>query len=180
LVLVVLAVVVFVCLGQKVNQPKSSENSFIHLNQTNMKIESPVFGNNEPMPVKYTCKGENVNPPLKISEVPASTKSLALIIDDPDAPAGHWSHWVLWNINPQTTEITENSVPVDAIEGLTNFGKPGYDGPCPPSGTHRYFFYLFALDTTLNLDSRTQARDLEQAMQGHILAEAQLIGLVKH
>ena len=142
-----------------------------------MKLESSVFENNGNIPSKYTCDGENVNPPLEISEVPENTKSLVLIVDDPDAPMGTWVHWTVWNISPKTTEISENSVPEGAVEGITDFGKPGYGGPCPPSGTHRYFFKLYALDTTLDLGSSAKAKDIEKAMEGHILDKAELVGL---
>ena len=144
-----------------------------------MKIESPVFKNNELIPTKYTCQGEDINPPLKISAVPQSTKSLALIIDDPDAPVGTWVHWLLWNIPPETAEIGENSVPPGATEGQTDFGQPGYGGPCPPSGTHRYFFKLYALDTELSLAAGASKKELEAALRGHILEQAELIGLYK-
>ena len=142
-----------------------------------MKLESPVFENNGNIPSKYTCDGENVNPPLEISEVPENAKSLVLIVDDPDAPMGTWVHWTVWNISSKTTEISENSVPEGAVEGMTDFGKPGYGGPCPPSGTHRYFFKLYALDATLDLDSSDKAKDIEKAMEGHILDKAELVGL---
>jgi len=144
-----------------------------------MKIESPVFKNNELIPTKYTCQGEDVNPPLKISAVPQSTKSLALIIDDPDAPVGTWVHWLLWNIPTATAEIKENEVPPEAVEGQTDFGQPGYGGPCPPSGTHRYFFKLYALDTELSLAAGASKKELEAALRGHILEQAELIGLYK-
>jgi len=143
----------------------------------NMKIESPQFSQNGRIPSKYTCDGEDINPPLKISDVPKSAKSLVLIVDDPDAPMGTWVHWTVWNISPETREIQENSVPEGAVEGITSFGKKGYGGPCPPSGTHRYFFKLYALDTLLNLDSSAEVKDIEQAIEGHILEKAELIGL---
>lgn len=145
----------------------------------NMKIESPVFLDGQSIPARYTCDGENVNPALNISEVPEGTKCLVLIVDDPDAPVGTWVHWTAWNIAPQTTEIRENSVPEGAIEGVTGFGRPGYGGPCPPSGTHRYFFKLYALDMTLGLDGSAKAGDIEDLMEGHVLGQAQLMGLYR-
>ncbi len=145
----------------------------------NMQIQSSAFQEGEYIPSKYTCDGENISPTLKISGVPKESKSLALIVDDPDAPTGHWVHWVIWNINSETTEIPENSVPVEAVEGMTSFGRIGYGGPCPPSGTHRYFFKLYALDTELNLSSAADAKKLKKAMEGHILASVQLMGLYK-
>ncbi len=144
-----------------------------------LQITSPVFKNNESIPVKYTCDGEDINPPLLIENVPPEAKSLALIHDDPDAPMGTWVHWVLWNISPDTGEIKENSVPAGAQQGFNDFRKHDYGGPCPPSGTHRYFFKLYALDSLLDLSSNAKKGDLEKAMKGHILAQTQLIGLYK-
>jgi Raf kinase inhibitor-like YbhB/YbcL family protein len=142
-----------------------------------MKLTSPIFNNNQPIPSKYTCDGENVNPPLSISEVPENAKSLVLIVDDPDAPMGTWVHWTLWNIDPKITEIAENSVPLNAVQGKTSFGNNKYGGPCPPSGTHRYFFKLYALDNTLTLSSSSTKGDLEKAMEGHIIEKTELIWL---
>jgi len=102
-----------------------------------------------------------------------------LIVDDPDAPMGTWTHWTAWNIAPATAEIAENSVPAGAQEGATDFGRPGYGGPCPPSGTHRYFFKLYALDTELSLPTTAVKSDIEKVMAGHILAQTELIGLYK-
>ncbi len=141
-----------------------------------MKIESSAFQHNQFIPSQYTCQGQNINPQLTFSDVPQNTKSLVLIMDDPDATVGTWVHWTVWNINPQTKEITENNNFPGAIEGITNFGKPGYGGPCPPSGTHRYFFKLYALDTTLSIESKNSKEDLEEAMEGHILEKAELVG----
>lgn len=143
----------------------------------NMKIESTEFGNNEMIPVNYTCDGANINPQLTISDVPAATESLVLIVDDPDAPGGTWVHWTVWNIDPSITEIPENSVPMGAVEGITDFGETGYRGPCPPSGTHRYFFKLYALENTLELDNSAAVQDINEAMDGHILESAELVGL---
>lgn len=142
-----------------------------------MKIESPSFQNNKSIPKKYACDGEGVNPPLVFVDVRAKAKSLVLVVHDPDAPRGTWVHWTLWNIPPQTREIHENRVPEGAVEGLTDFGRPGYGGPCPPLGTHHYFFKLYALDTILIIPASTRAGDLEKAMSGHILDQAELIGL---
>jgi len=137
-------------------------------------ITSPAFENNKLIPKKYTCDGEDVNPPLSIEGVPEETKSLVLIVDDPDAPMGTWDHWIVWDI-PPTNKIGENTVP--GVEGLNNFRKHSYGGPCPPSGTHRYFFKVYALDTKLSLNSNSRKKDVEKAMNGHILAEGKLIGL---
>jgi len=141
-----------------------------------MDLTSPEFKNNEFIPKKFTCEGEDINPALIIKGVPAGTKSLALIIDDPDASIGTWVHWVVFNI-PLTEEIKENSVPGKL--GMTNSGKKDFHGPCPPSGTHRYFFKIYALDEMLNLDEGIRKGELEKAMKGHVLGEAQLIGLYK-
>jgi Raf kinase inhibitor-like YbhB/YbcL family protein len=144
-----------------------------------LQISSPVFKQNQMIPSKYTCDGADINPPLLIGNMPPEAKSLALIVDDPDAPAGTWVHWVLWNVDPKTTEIRENSVPSGAVQGLNDFKKHAYGGPCPPSGTHRYFFKLYALDTTLNLGPDTTKAALERAMKGHIVAQGELMGLYK-
>lgn len=141
-----------------------------------LSLKSTAFKNNDSLPSKYTCQGEDINPPLEINGVHPATKSLVLIMDDPDAPAGIWTHWTAWNIPPATTNIAENSKP-DGVEGTTSFGKPGYGGPCPPSGTHRYFFKLFALNTILDLPSSANKEDLEKAMKGYILDKTELIGL---
>ena len=142
-----------------------------------MKIASSAFENKQMIPSKYTCDGENINPPLQITEVPSNTQSLVLIVDDPDAPSGDWVHWLVWNINPETKLITENESPQGAIQGTNDFGKQNYGGPCPPSGIHHYQFKIYALDTTLNLPSSSRKKDLEKAMANHILDKDMLIGL---
>lgn len=138
-----------------------------------------MFTNNGFIPAKYTCDGDNVNPPFKFDDVPETAQSLTLIVDDPDAPAGDWVHWTVWNINPATRQIPEDSVPDGAREGLTDFGRAGYGGPCPPSGTHRYQFKLYALDVPLNLDHQSTKKDIERAMSGHVLEQTLLVGLYK-
>lgn len=144
--------------------------------QTSMRITSPAFAHGEEIPSRYTCDGENINPPFVFEDVPEEAKSLALISDDPDAPAGTWVHWTFWNLDPRTERIPEGARTLSAVEGKTSFGTPGYGGPCPPSGTHRYFFKLYALDTTLDLDASASKEDLLAAMEGHILARADLMG----
>lgn len=146
-----------------------------------MKLESSVFEHEGVIPAKYTCDGENINPPLKFSEVPESAKSLVLIMDDPDVPKlirpdGMWDHWLVWNIPPETTEIPGGQEP-NGVVGKNTRGTFGYRGPCPPDREHRYFFKFYALDTTLDLspDTATKA-DLEVAMQGHIMDQTELIG----
>lgn len=142
-----------------------------------MQLTSSAFQNNQSIPAKYTCDGENVNPPLTISDVPSTAKSLALIVDDPDAPAGNWVHWIIWNIKPDTTEIAENTGPSGAVQGTTDFGKAAWGGPCPPSGIHHYQFKLYALDTELQLLLSAKKSDLETAMINHTLEEATLVGI---
>jgi len=148
-------------------------------NMSEMKITSPAFVTNGYIPARFTCDGTDINPPLEIAHVSAEAKSLALIVDDPDAPVGMWVHWVVWNIDPATREIAEDTVPNGASQGKNDWKRNGFGGPCPPSGVHRYFFKLYALDTKLNLGAGTTKRDLEKAMQGHILAKAEMIGLYK-
>lgn len=142
-----------------------------------MRITSPTFNFHAFVPTKYTCDGNDINPPLEISNVPESAKSLALIMDDPDAPGGTWVHWTLWNIPPTTTVIPEKALPSGAIEGITSFGTPGYGGPCPPTNTHHYYFKLYALDTELDLPSSSDIKRLEMAMSDHIIGKTEHIGL---
>jgi len=142
-----------------------------------MKLTSPAFQHNQLIPAKYTCDGDNVNPPLHLSNVPADTKSLALIVDDLDAPMGTWTHWTWWNASPHTTEIAEHSVPPGAVQGATSFGTPGYGGPCPPSGTHRYHFRLYALNDIISLPATATVDQLNEAIAGHIIEHVDLVGL---
>lgn len=142
-----------------------------------LTLKSPAFENNSRIPEKYTCDGEDINPPLEISGTPENAQSLVLIVDDPDAPMGTWVHWTVWNIDPKTAEISEDSVPKEAIQGLTDFGQPGYGGPCPPSGTHRYFFKLYALNIKLDLPKNSNKAAVEKAMREYILTQTELIGL---
>jgi hypothetical protein len=141
-----------------------------------MKISSPDFSDSNMIPSKYTCQGDDVNPELVIKDCPEGTKTTALIVDDPDAPIGNWVHWVLYNM-PPNPQIEEDSVPGE--QGMNNFGRKDYGGPCPPSGTHRYFFKSYALDARLKLPEGAGKKDLESAMEGHILDRATLIGLYK-
>jgi Raf kinase inhibitor-like YbhB/YbcL family protein len=141
-----------------------------------MKISSPAFQENGKIPKEYTCDGQNGNPPLHFDGIPLKTQSLALIVDDPDAPAGVWTHWVMWNINRETRDIAGKAVPKGALEGVNSFKKSVYGGPCPPSGSHRYFFKLYALDTQLRLQPGATKSDLLKAMKGHVIAEAETMG----
>lgn len=141
-----------------------------------MKLESPAFAANESIPVQYTCDGQNISPPLSWDEVPAETESFALIVDDPDAPGETFVHWVLYNLPAETRQLPENVNNPGGFPGKNNFDTFGYGGPCPPSGTHRYFFKLYALNQTLELEAGVEKADLLRAMESHILATAELVG----
>ncbi|MBE0461547.1 MAG: YbhB/YbcL family Raf kinase inhibitor-like protein [Candidatus Aminicenantes bacterium] len=146
-----------------------------------IKITSPAFEEGGMIPEVYTCDGIDISPPLKWSSVPQGTKTLALICDDPDAPIGNWVHWVIYNIPGDISELPENIPPEQelangGIQGMNDFRKIGYGGPCPPGGTHRYFFRIYALDTELDLQPGATESQLLKAMEGHILAEGQLMG----
>lgn len=144
-----------------------------------MILESPAFENGGIIPKKYGYKNKNLSIPLKISEIPEGTKSLALIMDDPDAMGvvgKIWVHWVLWNISPNTKEIPENSISIDSVEGKTDFGEIGYGGPAPPDKEHTYIFKLYALDITLNLKQGSAKTEVEESMKEHIITETKLEG----
>ncbi|MGD8969904.1 MAG: YbhB/YbcL family Raf kinase inhibitor-like protein [Desulfobacterales bacterium] len=146
-----------------------------------LQLTSEAFSDGTMIPKRFTCDGEDVSPPLSWSALPAETGSLALICDDPDAPVGTWDHWVLFNIPATATGLPED-VPAKAIledgsvHGNNSWGRLGYGGPCPPGGTHRYFFKLYALDIALNLTSGATKSQLVSAMEGHILDQGQLMG----
>ncbi len=153
-------------------------------NKMEFKIFSSAFKEGELIPIKYTCDGLNISPPLNWTEPPKGTKSFALINDDPDAPIGEWVHWILFNIPADTRELKDDSsskhnLPKGTIEGMNDFRKNNYGGPCPPSGTHRYFFKLYALDLFFPFKEGASKKQLLEAMKGHILAEATLIGKYK-
>lgn len=154
----------------------SSSSSASTVPASSMTIESPAFAIGAVIPVQYSCKGDNVSPPLRIAGVPRDAKSLALIVNDPDAPNGDFIHWVVYDIDPSVTEVREGAVPGGGAEGKNGRGTAQYTGPCPPSGTHRYSFRLYALDTVNPRQSVPTADDLRRDMQGHILAEAELMG----
>lgn len=139
-------------------------------------ITSSAFVNEGAIPIAFTCDGENVHPPLTVVNPPPGAKSLVLIVTDPDAPMGTFTHWTMWNIDPGVSEIPMGNVPQKTFEGLTSAEKPGYVAPCPPSGTHRYFFELSALDSILGLNGQATKQDLETAMSGHVIAKTTLIG----
>jgi Raf kinase inhibitor-like YbhB/YbcL family protein len=138
-----------------------------------IKVSSSAFEANGTIPRKYTCNGENINPPLEFEGIPEEADSLVLIMDDPDAPMKTFTHWIVWNIEP-VAKIEEDSIP--GIEGINDFRKIGYGGPCPPSGTHRYFFRVYALDRQLELKAGASRKELESEMIGHIIAEGELMG----
>ena len=142
-----------------------------------LSVMSPTFENNQLIPAKYTCDGDDVNPPLAIDGIPEGTKTLAVIVDDPDAPMGTWDHWIVWNIPATASKIAENTVP--GTEGMNDSRRRSYGGPCPPSGTHRYFFKVYALDVKLDLSPTSRKSDVEKAMQGHVLAKGELVGLYR-
>ncbi len=146
-----------------------------------LTLSSPAFQDGQPIPAVYTCEGRDLSPPLAWTDPPERTKSFVLISDDPDAPRGTWVHWVLYNLPPGTRALpegmpTDAKVPTGGLHGTTDFGRTGYGGPCPPSGTHRYYFTLYALDTVLTLAPGATKAQVEAAMRGHVLADAQVMG----
>lgn len=170
---------VWSCQGKKRPQPET-----VGEKKMEIKVTSRAFEEGGMIPQKYTCDGEDVSPPLAWTSVPEGTKSLALICDDPDAPMGTWVHWVLFNLPANIKELPENVPPQETLEngakhGITDFRRIGYGGPCPPSGTHRYYFKLYALDTELDLEAGITKAELLEAMEGHILAEGRLMGKYK-
>ena len=140
-----------------------------------MKITSSAFQEGGNIPSKFSCDGGNTSPPLQISNVPPEAKSLVLIVDDPDAPSGLFTHWAVWNISPQTSTVAEGSTP-KGVQGTNDFGRSGYGGPCPPSGMHRYYFKIFALDRELDLPFGAKRSQLEAALKGHAIAQGELMG----
>jgi len=149
-----------------------------------IKITSSAFEDGGLIPAKYTCDGADVSPPLQWNKVPEGTKSIALICDDPDAPMGTWVHWVIFGLPADIRELAEDvppdkTLPNGARQGTSDFGRIGYGGPCPPSGTHRYFFKIYALDRELDLPAGARKRDLLKAMEGHIVGQGELIGKYK-
>jgi len=147
-----------------------------------IQVTSPAFSEGGSIPSKYTCDGQNVSPPLRWNAIPEGTKSIALIVDDPDAPHGDWVHWVVYDLPASIRDLAERVPPDEKYlgnggrQGTTDFGKIGYGGPCPPSGTHRYFFKVYALDKTLGLSPGATKSQLLKAMEGHVLAQGQLMG----
>ncbi len=178
--LLIMAVVICSCepKDESVSTKKSGEKTM------ELKITSPAFTDGALIPSKYTADGANVSPPLAWTGVPETAKSLALINDDPDAPMGTWVHWVVYNIPADTASFDENippdpTLPSGAMQGKTDFGRIGYGGPAPPSGTHRYYFKLYALDAVLDLPTGATKAQLETAMKNHILEQTQIMGKYK-
>jgi Raf kinase inhibitor-like YbhB/YbcL family protein len=141
-----------------------------------MKITSPSFQEGGSIPEKFSKNGQNVSPELRIEGVPAQAMSLALIVDDPDAPVGLFTHWLVWNIDPKITQIAEDRAPSGAVHGKNDFGEIGYGGPQPPSGTHRYYFKVFALDRRLDLKPGAKRREVDAAIKGHVIGQGELMG----
>ncbi|KPK92443.1 MAG: hypothetical protein AMJ94_05135 [Deltaproteobacteria bacterium SM23_61] len=144
-----------------------------------LKVTSPAYENNKTIPSKYGCDGVNVNPAIRIENVPPGAKSLALLFDDKDAPRKTYVHWIVWNIDPAVKEIQEDSVPAGAVQGLNDFKKNTYGGPCPPTRPHRYALLVYALDARLNLDPKSGKVELEKAMERHIISKGQLMGVYR-
>ena len=141
-----------------------------------MNITSSAFPEGGIIPEKFSKTGQNVNPSLRVAGSPSEAKSLALIVDDPDAPVGLFTHWLVWNIDPKTTDIAEKSVPKGAVQGTNDYPTLGYGGPQPPSGTHRYYFKIFALDQMLDLKAGAKRAEVDAAMRGHVIAQGELMG----
>jgi len=180
-VVLTLAPLLLFCSCKQQEQPGSGA---VGDEKMEIKITSPAFEEGGLIPPKYTCDGADLSPPLQWDAVPEGTKSIALINDDPDAPVGTWVHWVLFNLPADTKELAENippdrTLPDGARQGTNDFGRIGYGGPCPPGGTHRYFFKIYALDAQINLAAGASKRELLKAIEGHILAQGQLIGKYK-
>lgn len=144
-----------------------------------MKISSPKFGDGEEVPIEYTCEGGNISPPLEFSDIPKESKSLSLIVTDPDAPANPWVHWVVFNIPADTKYSEEGELPKGGVEGIANGGTYGYEGPCPPEGSHRYVFKLYALNKMLDILKDSDRNKVLAAMEGNIVGEAELIGFYR-
>jgi Raf kinase inhibitor-like YbhB/YbcL family protein len=166
---IVTSLMLTVCFVRIGESEKSKESK-------SMKITSSAFQEGAEIPAKFSKSGGNVSPALRIEGAPENAKSLVLIMDDPDAPVGLFTHWLVWNIDPKTTEISENSVPKGAVQGSNDYPTSGYGGPQPPSGTHRYYFKIFALDQTLDLPAGAKRREVDKAMKGHVIAQGQVMG----
>lgn len=175
LILILILIIVFWGIGAIL---KTDKCNLRKIEEGNMKL-STDFEHNGNIPSKYTCDGEDLAPELTITDVPKNAKELILIVDDPDAPMGTWVHWVLYNIPVNTTKIDAKNLPEGTKQGMTDFRRIGWGGPCPPSGTHRYFFKLYAIDKTLNIETGATKTQLENEIKNHIIEKSELIGLYK-
>lgn len=173
LLITMLVITVAACSSGSVARPEHTET--VTSEENAMELTSSAFANQATIPARYTCDGDDISPPLEISGIPSGTISLVLVMDDPDAPAGVWDHWVAFNIEPRDT-IPE-AIQDLGIAGNNSWGRTGYGGPCPPGGTHRYFFTVYALDTVLDLVTAAGKEDVLTAIEGQVLAEATLMGL---
>lgn len=171
-----LAALIFFAFTGKLSDYFDNGRAADNISTSTMKISSDAFLNNGALPAKFTADGEKINPRLMIDGVPQAARSLMLVVDDPDAPSGTFTHWTVWNIDPAVAEIAENSVPAGAVQGITSDGEPGYVPPAPPSGTHRYYFKIYALDTKLDLRESAGISELMSAVKGHIVDKAELMG----
>jgi len=176
------AICLFVSCANRSPAPAQQTTSTpVNENKSGIKLTSKAFNEGQAIPRGYTCDGANVSPPLEWTGVPKSAKTLAIVADDPDAPAGTWVHWVLYNLPSDVIGMVENTPPIETLsgggmQGTNDFQKIGYGGPCPPRGSHRYFFKIYALDSELPLKPGASKVDLEPAMEGHIISQGQLIG----
>jgi hypothetical protein len=186
-IIIILCLAVFVIYKYSGNRTATftDQNQATINTTTPMTIASSAFLDSQTVPKQYTCDGAGINPPLQFSNIPSEAQSLALLVEDPDAPTGIWIHWLMWNISASTTEISENSVPQGAIQGQASSGQNVYGAPCPPSptpgsgqaGIHHYIFTVYALDSKLQLPSYSTAQNFQSAIQGHVISQAQLTGL---
>jgi Raf kinase inhibitor-like YbhB/YbcL family protein len=171
---------VYFYIGKSQNVSKGNDNPNLNskeVTNSNMKLTTTAFKDGGKIPPKYTCDGEGINPPLEIEGIPENTKSLALIVNDSDAPIGDFTHWTIWNIDPGQQKIAEGETPRGSVQGLNDSGKKGFIGPCPPSGIHRYQFNLYALDSSLDLSADSKRKDLETAIKDHLIEKTVLTGL---
>ncbi|MHC4159058.1 MAG: YbhB/YbcL family Raf kinase inhibitor-like protein [Planctomycetota bacterium] len=181
---IVIQVMVTVLLFCSCEESGQADSGAVGDKKMEIKVTSSAFAEGSLIPPKYTCDGADISPPLQWDSAPEAARSIALISDDPDAPMGTWIHWVLFNLPPDTKELAENippdeTLPNGAKQGTSDFGRIGYGGPCPPGGTHRYFFKIYALDTVIDLPAGAGKAQLIKAMEGHILGQGQLIGKYK-
>jgi Raf kinase inhibitor-like YbhB/YbcL family protein len=175
--LVIVAVVAVILVLARAGHKLSKQDQSKGVGNKGMKLTSTAFANSEAIPVRFSCQGEKINPPLAISGVPEGVGSLALVVDDPDAPGGTFDHWVMWNLPADTPGIPENWSPEPGVSvGANGMGQAEWFPPCPPNGTHHYHFKLYALDSKLSLATGAAKARLEQAMEGHVVAQTELVG----